>query len=168
MLIASFFINCILSLAKPLDPARDIQPSLPMHRLQHNQPNPPNMLLILTRLVPCIDAAAQRSSAVVVQVVVQLTVAGAEFLLFEEVGVVEEGEGIEDVEFLLHRESVNHSQKTLSKTEEYEEWKSKVIDGGVKIRDKHTLFAKINVSCITSFNLFFNAALSPLNATSDA
>lgn len=59
------------------------------------------MLLTLTRLVPRIDAAAQRGSAVVVQVVVQLAVAGAELLLLEEVGVVEEGEGVEYIELLL-------------------------------------------------------------------
>lgn len=54
-----------------------------------------------TRLVPRIDAARDRRSAVVVQVVVQRAISGAEALLVEKERVVDEGEGIEDVEASL-------------------------------------------------------------------
>jgi hypothetical protein len=49
-------------------------------------------------LVLGVNARRQVGGTVVEEVVVQLAVSGAEFLVGEEEGVVEEGEGVEDVE----------------------------------------------------------------------
>lgn len=53
--------------------------------------------------VGLIDSTTERRGAVVVEVVVQVAVTGAELLLVEEMGVVEEGEGVEHVELGLNK-----------------------------------------------------------------
>jgi hypothetical protein len=56
-------------------------------------------------LVLSVNARRQVGGTVVKEVIVQLAVSGAEFLVGEEEGVVEEGEGVEDVEsglFIKH------------------------------------------------------------------
>jgi hypothetical protein len=67
--------------------------------LQHN--NTHTTTLCDIDLILGIDARRQVRGTVVEEVVVQLTVSRAEFLVDEEEGVIEEGEGIEDVEFGL-------------------------------------------------------------------
>ena len=64
--------------------------------LQHDEANAAHVFR--ARLVPAVDAARDGRGAVVVQVIVQRAVAGAEALLVEEEGVVEECECVEDVE----------------------------------------------------------------------
>jgi hypothetical protein len=56
-------------------------------------------------LVLGVDTRRQVGRTVVEEVVVQLAISGAELLVGEEEGVVEEGEGVEDVEsglFIKH------------------------------------------------------------------
>lgn len=71
--------------------------------LQHDKPNAPHLLLV--RQVPLVDSSRYRRCAVVIQVVVKLAVTSSELELFEEQGVVEQSEGIENVEFGLFRVS---------------------------------------------------------------
>ena len=52
-----------------------------------------------------VDTTGHRRRAVVVEVVVQLTVTTAEFQLFQEERIVQESEGVEDVEIELRFES---------------------------------------------------------------
>jgi hypothetical protein len=114
--------------------------------LQHDQPNPTHVFR--TRLVPRIDAAGDGRRAVVVEVVVQRTVAGAEFLFFEEERVVEECEGIEDVEaslVMLVIYTIMQSRFRML-----------------------TFFDKINASFISEFSRVLSFASSFSNATSVA
>lgn len=53
---------------------------------------------VLVQVVIRIDTSAHWTSLVVEEVVVRHAIAGAEFLLLEEEGVVHERQGIEDVE----------------------------------------------------------------------
>jgi len=71
----------------------------PTFFLQHDQSNAAHVLG--TRLVPRIDAAANRRRAVVVQVVMQRAISGAELLFLEEERVIEQREGVEDIEASL-------------------------------------------------------------------
>jgi hypothetical protein len=73
--------------------------------LQHNQSDSAHVFR--TRLVPRIDTTGDGRRAVVVEVVVQRSVACAKLLIFEEERVVEEGESVEDVEASLVT-SVSH------------------------------------------------------------
>jgi hypothetical protein len=101
-----------------------------------------------TRLVPRIDATGDGRGAVVVEVVVQRTVAGAEFLFFEEERVVEECEGIEDVEarlVMLVIYTIMQSRFRML-----------------------TFFDKINASFISEFSRVLSFASSFSNATSVA
>lgn len=66
---------------------------------QKHNPNAP--ALILVGLVLSVDSPIDGLCAPVVQVMMQLAVASAEFELFEEERVVVEREGVEDVEFGL-------------------------------------------------------------------
>lgn len=73
--------------------------SLVYMALQHNNTNSTHLVLI-GQVLP-IDTSRDRRRTVVVNIVVELTVTGAELELFKEEGVVVEGEGVEDVEFGL-------------------------------------------------------------------
>jgi hypothetical protein len=64
--------------------------------LQHDESYPAHVFR--TRLAPPIDATSYRRRAVVIQVVMQRAVAGAEALFLEEERVVEQRECVEDVE----------------------------------------------------------------------
>ena len=69
---------------------------LALTRLKHHHPNTPPCRFIC--VVLRVDTSGNGRGPVVVEVKVQLAVTGAEFEGFEEDGVVEEGEGVEDVE----------------------------------------------------------------------
>ena len=70
-----------------------------MLSLEHDQTNSAHVLL--AALVSGIDTARNRRSTVVVHVVVQRTIARTKALFFEEEGVIEQGERVEDVELGL-------------------------------------------------------------------
>lgn len=70
--------------------------------LQHNNPNPIHLRLI--NLIILIHTATQLRRPPVKQVKVQLSITGLELVVFEEQGVVEEGQGVEDVEAVLFGE----------------------------------------------------------------
>lgn len=72
----------------------------PPPRLQHDQPHPTSPLLI--DMVPLVDPALDVLCPPVEEVVVQLSVAGAEFLLLEEERVVKERKRVEDIEVELY------------------------------------------------------------------
>jgi len=67
--------------------------------LQHDDANTSHPLLV--GLVLLVDSTGDRCAAVVVEVIVELAIAGAELELFEEQRVVVEGESVEDIEFGL-------------------------------------------------------------------
>jgi hypothetical protein len=64
-----------------------IQLAMVSFTLQHDQSNAAHVFC--TRLVPRVDAASNRRSAVVVQVVMQRTISSTEFLVLEEEWVIE-------------------------------------------------------------------------------
>lgn len=68
---------------------------------QQHHPNTPPPLLTRIRHIILIDPSADRLRAIVVEVVMQLSVSGAEFQILQEERVVVEGEGVEDVEVCL-------------------------------------------------------------------
>ena len=68
--------------------------------LQHHNTNTTHLLVVGEVLL--VHAAGDRGRPVVVQVEVQLAVAGAELERFQEQGVVVESEGVEHVEAGLH------------------------------------------------------------------
>jgi hypothetical protein len=69
---------------------------------QHNNPNPIHLRLI--NLVVFIHTAAQLRRPPVEKIKVQFPITGLEFLVFEEERVVEQGEGVEDVEAVVFRQ----------------------------------------------------------------
>lgn len=75
------------------------KPPSPALPLQQHHPNATSHRLV--GHVLAVDAALDRRRPPVVQVVMQLAVAGAELLTVEEQGVVVECQGVEDVEFCL-------------------------------------------------------------------
>lgn len=78
---------------------QDLLTSQDWPSLQHNNTNAAHLLLV--GLVLVVDSTRDRRCAVVVQIEVELAIAGTELELFKEQGVVVQGEGIEDVEFGL-------------------------------------------------------------------
>lgn len=78
---------------------QDLLTSQDWPSLQHNNTNAAHLLLV--GLVLVVDSTRDRCCAVVVQIEVELAIAGTELELFKEQGVVVQGEGIEDVEFGL-------------------------------------------------------------------
>ena len=69
--------------------------------LQHDQPNPAHMLR--TRLIPRINPARNRRSAVIVQIVMQRAISRAEALLLQEQRIIQKRERIEDIEARLFK-----------------------------------------------------------------
>lgn len=95
-----FLIPLFSLLAISLPPPLPFPPTPPPPSpSKHNNPDPPALTLI--NIIPSIDAAGDGRGAVIVEVVVQLAVADAEALGLEKKRVVEEGEGVEDVEVEL-------------------------------------------------------------------
>jgi len=70
--------------------------------LQHNNTNPIHLRLI--NLVILIDTTTQLRRPPVEEVEVQLAITGLELVVFEEERVVEQGQGVEDVEAVLFGE----------------------------------------------------------------
>ena len=108
--------------------------------------------MLLTRHVLGVHTTGEWCSAVVVQVIVEIAISSAEALLFQEEWIVEEGEGVEDVEFGLRYllERCNYCKNSAA-----------LIPG-------LTFLAKINASFISWFNLTFKAFLSLSQAVSVA
>jgi hypothetical protein len=67
--------------------------------LQHDNPNPIHLGLV--NLVVLIHTAAQLRRPPVEQVKVELAVTGLEFLVLEEERIVQQGQGVEDVEAVV-------------------------------------------------------------------
>jgi hypothetical protein len=70
-----------------------------LQNLQHDNPNPIHLGLV--NLVILIHAPAQLRRPPVEQIKVQFPVTGLEFLVLEEERVVEQGQGVEDVEAVV-------------------------------------------------------------------
>lgn len=67
--------------------------------LQHHNPNPTPRLVI--NIILCIDTTRNRIRIIVIQIIMQLSISGTEFLVLQEQGIVKQGEGIEDIELVL-------------------------------------------------------------------
>jgi hypothetical protein len=82
---------------------QNTQPKNPISK--HNNPNPIHLRLI--NLVVLIHTAAQLRRPPVEQIKVELAVTGLEFLVFEEERVIEQRQGVEDVEAVVFRQDQN-------------------------------------------------------------
>lgn len=121
---------------------------MPSYRPTSHENHTDSAALVLVRQIALVDASTDGGRSPVVEVVVELSVTGAELQLLEEEWIVLQGQSVEDIEVGLEVMSV---KKQCSK------------------QIGHlTFFASIRVSVISSCNLSLRPFSFSLNATSVA
>lgn len=112
--------------------------------LNHDNSNSAHLLLVWH--IPIVNSSWDRLRAVVEEVVVQLSVTRAEFKLFEEKRIVEDGERVENVEMCLGGIRIGYTKSGAAKP---------------------TFFASISASFMTWRSLSPRAFWFPVNAVSE-